>query len=150
LFQKAKNYAFLLLKFRLRSEKELCQRLEKKKYSTEIIEKTVSFLKEKGFIDDKYFAKSWIESRVKKPLGIRRLKQELLIKGVDNEIIDNRIKELRENYSEEEVVIRIAKNRLNKLKGCDPLKARKRIYAYLLRRGFSPEIVIDILTKNKD
>ncbi len=150
MFQKAKNYAFLLLKFRLRSEKELCQRLEKKKYDTEIIEKTVSFLKEKGFIDDKYFAKSWIESRIKKPLGIRRLKQELIIKGVDKAIIDSQINEIKKNYPEEEIVIRIAKNRLNKLKGCDPEKARKRIYAYLLRRGFSPEIVIDLLTKNKE
>jgi len=150
LLQKAKNYAFLLLKFRLRSEKELRQRLEKKKFSEEIIEKAISSLKDKGFIDDNYFAKSWIESRIQKPLGIRRLKQELIIKGVDKAIIASQINEIKEDYPEEEIVIRIAKNRLNKLKGCDPQKARKRIYAYLLRRGFSPEIVIDILTKNKE
>ena len=147
LLQKAKNYAFLLLKFRLRSENELRQRLEKKKFNTQIIERTLSFLKDKGFIDDKYFAKIWTESRVKRPLGIRRLKQELIIKGIDKAIIDSQINEIKKDYPEEEIVASIAKDRLNKLKGYDPQKARRRVYAYLLRRGFSPEVVIDALNK---
>jgi regulatory protein len=146
LLQKAKNYAFLLLKFRLRSENELRQRFEKKKFNTQIIERTLSFLKDKGFIDDKYFAKIWTESRVKRPLGIRRLKQELIIKGIDKAIIDSQINEIKKNYPEEEIVAQLAKDRLNKSKGCDPQKARRRVYAYLLRRGFSPEVVIDVLT----
>ncbi len=146
LLQKAKNYAFLLLKFRLRSENELRQRLEKKKFNTQIIERTLSFLKDKGFIDDKYFAKIWTESRVKRPLGIRRLKQELIIKGIDKAIIDSQINEIKKDYPEEEIVASIAKDRLNKLNGYDPQKARRRVYAYLLRRGFSPEVVIDALT----
>jgi len=79
-------------------------------------------------------------------LGIRRLKAELIIKGIDKAIIDSCISEIKENYSEGEVLAKIAKDRLNKLKGCDPQKARKRIYAYLVRRGFSPETVIDVLS----
>lgn len=149
MFQKAKDYAFLLLKFRLRSEKELRQRMGKKKFNPQIIERTLSFLKDKGFIDDNYFAKTWTESRLKKPLGIRRLKQELILKGIDKIIIDTQINEIKKNYPEEEIVARIAKDRLNKSKGCDPQKARKRVYAYLLRRGFSPETVIDVLTRKE-
>ncbi len=129
----------------MRSEKEIRQRLEKKKFNAGVIEKTLSFLKDKGFIDDSYFARAWIESRLKRPLGIRRLKQELIIKGIDKAIIDSQISELKKNYPEEEIVTQVVKDRLNKLKGCDPQKARKRIYAYLLRRGFSPETVIDVL-----
>ncbi len=147
--QKARDYAFLLLKFRLRSENELIRRLEKKKFSAQIIKKTLFFLKEKGFIDDNYFAKTWIESRVKRPLGLRRLKQELIIKGIDKSIIDNQINEIKRNYCEEQIVTELTEGRLNKLKGCDPQKARKRVYACVLRSGFSPEIVIDVLTKSK-
>ncbi len=147
--QKARDYAFLLLKFRLRSENELIRRLEKKKFSAQIIKKTLSSLKEKGFIDDNYFAKTWIESRVKRPLGLRRLKQELIIKGIDKSIIDNQINEIKRNYCEEQIVTELTEGRLNKLKGCDPQKARKRVYAYLLRRGFSPETVIDVLNRTR-
>lgn len=147
MLQKAKDYAFLLLKFRLRSENEIRQRLKKKKFDADIIETTLFFLKDKGFIDDNYFAKTWIESRIKKPLGIRRLKAELSIKGINKAIIDTQIDEIKKSYSEEDIVGGIAKDRLNKLKGIDPQKAKKRVYAYLLRRGFSPEVVIDVLNQ---
>jgi regulatory protein len=145
--EKAKNYAFLLLKFRLRSENEIRQRLKKKKFDTQIIENVVSFLKEKDFINDNYFAKAWVESRIKKPLGLRRLKEELKIKGIDKEIIEERINEIKKNYPEEEIIARIARERLKRIKDIDPQKAKKRIYAYLLRRGFSPDIILDVVSQ---
>ncbi len=137
----------MLLKFRLRSEEEIRKRLEKKKFDTQIIESTLSFLKDKGFIDDNYFAKAWVESRIKKPLGIRRLKQELRTKGIDKEIIESRINEIRKDYPEEEIVKQIAKEKLSKIKGIDPQKAKKRVYDYLLRRGFSPDIILDAVNQ---
>lgn len=145
LLQKARNYAFLLLKFRLRSEKEIYQRLKKKKFEEEVIKQAVSFLKDKGFIDDNLFTKSWIASRLKKPLSLRRIKQELNLKGIDQEIIDTKISEVKKGYDEPGLVKRIAGERLNKLKGIEPGVARRRVYAYLLRRGFSPEVVIDAM-----
>lgn len=145
--QKAKDYAFLLLKFRLRSEKEIYGRLRKKKFEEKVIKETLAFLKDKRFIDDNYFAKVWIESRIKKPLGLRRLKQELKIKGIDKEIIDSQIEQIKKDYSEEDIVTEIAKRRLQKLKGIEPRKAKRRILGYLLRRGFSPDIVMDVISQ---
>jgi regulatory protein len=78
--EKARAYAFLLLKFRPRSELELSQRLKRKKFSQEIVFKSIAFLKEKKFLDDDCFARNWINSRIKKPLGLRRLRKELISK----------------------------------------------------------------------
>ena len=146
--QRAKNYAFLLLKFRLRSEKEIYQRLKKKKFPEGIIQETLFFLRDKKFIDDNFFAKTWIESRLKKPLGLRRIKIELRQKGIDKEIIDSQLSEIKKGYLEQEIVTKIAQQRLKKLKGIEPIKAKSRVYGYLLRRGFSPEIVIDVLSQS--
>jgi len=140
---KAREYAFLLLKFRLRSEKELYQRLKQKKFSEEVIRDTIEFLKEKKFLDDGLFAKGWINSRIKKPYGLRRIVQELKLKGIDKEIIEEKLGEAKKNYQEEEVVEELIEERLNKLKNIEPQTARKRVYGYLARRGFSPEIIID-------
>ena len=134
MFEKAKNYCFLLLKFRLRSEKELYQRLKKKKFDEVIIEKTLSFLKDKGFIDDNYFAAAWIESRIKKPLGLRRLRQELNIKGIDKQTIDTQIEKIKNNYSEESVVSQLVRERLKKVKRNRPSKGKKTH----LRISFTP------------
>lgn len=143
LLQKARDYAFLLLKFRLRSEKELYERLKRKKFSEEVIKDVVASLKEKGFLDDDFFAKSWLKERIKKPLGLARLAQELKIKGINKEIIDSSLKEVKKDYNEAEVVAGIVKYKLDKLRGIEPQKRKARIYSYLLRRGFSPDIVID-------
>jgi len=145
-FDKVRDYAFFLLKFRLRSENELAQRLKLKKFPEESIKAIISFLKEKKFIDDNVFAKAWINSRLRKPLGLRRIKQELRQKGVDKEIIEEQSSGVKD-YSEAETVLDLAKRRLNILKGTDQVIAKRRIYAFLLRRGFSPEIVIDTLNQ---
>ncbi|MDO8662833.1 MAG: regulatory protein RecX [Candidatus Omnitrophota bacterium] len=145
-FERARNYAFLLLKFRLRSENELAQRLRLKKISEETIQEVISFLKEKKFIDDHVFAKAWLDSRLKRPLGLRRIKQELGQKGVDKKIIEQEAAKLKD-YSESQTVLGLAKERLNRLKGVEPDCAKRRLYAFLLRRGFSPEIVTDVLNQ---
>lgn len=135
----------MLLKFRLRSEKEIYERLKKKRFEEEIIRETVSFLRDKGFIDDRLFAKTWIECRIKKPLGLRKIRQELNLKGIDKEIINSQISEINKNYSEQDSVKKIVQERFNRLKGIEPRSAKRRVYAYLLRRGFSPETISDAL-----
>lgn len=147
LLQKARNYAFLLLKFRLRSENELRLRLKKKKFAEAVIEETISFLRQRSFLDDGLFAKSWIQSRIKRPFGLRRIREELRIKGLDKEVINKALQEVEKDYSEEEVVQEIAQERLGRLSGIEPHKAKRRLYAYLLRRGFSPEVVMDTINQ---
>lgn len=137
----------MLLKFRPRSERELEGRLGKKKFSVSVIRETLEFLKDKRFIDDAAFAKIWVESRIKKPLGLRRLRQELQAKGIDKGIIEGQLSEIKKNYQEEAIVRELIGGKLKKLKGIEPQKAKMRIYGYLLRRGFSPEVIIDLLNQ---
>jgi regulatory protein len=144
-FEKAKNYAFLLLKFRLRSEKELIWRLKRKKFDAATIKKVLEFLKEKDFINDKDFAKSWAESRLKRVWGLKKIKEELKLKGIAQDTIDNQIAEIKKSYCEKEIVSEIIEKRTKRLKGIEPEKAKRRIYAYLLRRGFSQDVIIEAL-----
>ncbi|MDD5431971.1 MAG: regulatory protein RecX [Candidatus Omnitrophica bacterium] len=144
--QKAKEYAFLLLKFRLRSENELRDRLRRKQFDSNVISQVVDFLKEKEFIDDEKFSKAWIKSRINRKLGLRRICSELKLKGISKKIIDSQVKKVASDYSESEVVKSIVEERLSKLKGIDPQVVKRRIYGYLLRRGFSPEIIYEALS----
>ncbi|MFH0763101.1 MAG: regulatory protein RecX [Candidatus Omnitrophota bacterium] len=145
--EKARLYAFLLLKFRQRSEKELYERLKKKGFKEEIIKEVISFLKERAFIDDKSFARAWINQRLKKPYGLKRICRELKIKGIDGEIVSGILQEVKKGYDEEGVALRLAKDKLGRSKGVEPQKAKKRIFSYLLRRGFSPEVIIECINK---
>ncbi|MCU0651258.1 MAG: recombination regulator RecX [Candidatus Omnitrophica bacterium] len=147
IFEKAKRCAFLLLKFRLRTEQELVSRMKQKKYPAEIISRTIDFLKEKKFINDEIFTRAWIDSRLKRSMGMRRVKNELKLKGVPGAIIDRSIGEAKENYSEDETVADLIKHKMHSMKDIDPRKAKERLYAFLLRRGFSSEAIMDNLNR---
>ncbi|MCX5696540.1 MAG: regulatory protein RecX [Candidatus Omnitrophica bacterium] len=144
-FKDAREYAFLLLKFRSRSAQELRQRLEKKKFTPQAVEETIGFLKEKKFIDDLSFARAWVTERLKKPFGLRRIELELRQKGISAPVIEESLKAAQDGYIEEEIVRGVAKERFSRLEGIEPQKARRRLYGYLVRRGFSPEIIVGVL-----
>lgn len=146
-FAKARDYVFLLLKFRLRSENEILERLKRKNFSTEVAREVIDFLKEKRFIDDNVFAKAWINSRLRKPYGLRRIRYELRQKGVEQEVVEAQVGNIGESYAEADIVVDLIKGKLSKLKGIEPDIAKRRIYAYLIRRGFSPEIVVNSLNR---
>lgn len=137
----ARAYAFLLLKYRLRSEKELRTRLKQKGYTEELATQTVNFLKDREFIDDRVFARGWVSSRLKRPLGKRRIKLELAQKGVAPDVVGEVLGWATQDYSESQTVAQLAKKRFSKLKGIEPLKAKARVYGYLIRRGFAPDLV---------
>jgi len=137
----------LLLKFRLRSEKELLQRLRQKGFPEHLCLDTLNFLKEREFINDRIFAKGWLSSRLKRPFGLRRIKQELFQKGLDKEVIEETFDLVKNGYDESGIVRQLVEQRFARLKGVEPLKARQRVYAYLIRRGFSPDVAGEAVKK---
>ncbi|MFC1674722.1 regulatory protein RecX [Candidatus Omnitrophota bacterium] len=141
---RAKAYSFLLLKFRQRSVKELSARL-KKKFDAQTAREVVRFLKKKDFIDDSRFARDWIASRLKKPLGLKRIRRELKIKGISEKIIDLQLEPLQDSYSEEDVIFGLACKRFKLLKGVETVKAKRRLFGYLARRGFSYSGIINAI-----
>lgn len=97
-----------------------------KKYIDEIIEK----LENKKYLDDKKFAEFYVENRfVKKGISKKRLRLELMKKGVLKDIID----EVLDGRNEEE---EIEKMILKKRAKYDDEK----LVQYLYRQGFSYEL----------
>lgn len=147
LFNKARQYAFLLLKFRPRSAKEISQRLKKKNFQYQTIKEVVSYLEEKGFINDREFARAWLEARIKRGFGFKRIRIELNQKGIDKQITDTLIRETKQRYSEADSLTRLAEVRWLKLSGVTQQKARQRLFGYLARRGFPAHLIIETLNK---
>ncbi len=147
---KAKEYAFFLLKFRLRSEHELMQRLKQKGFAEESCREAVDFLKDRNFIDDRVFAKGWVAGRLKRPFGLKRIKMELLQKGLAKEVIEDAFAGMKAGYDESAIISQLARQRFSRFKGIDLIKAKQRVYGYLMRRGFSPGLIRDAVDKLAD
>lgn len=143
---RAKNNAYALLRQRPRSEFEIRNRLKLKGYNGPVIEEIVSLLKKTGDIDDRRFALIWMESRMHmNPVGDVVLKYELKGKGVSDGIIEEVLSAKAGKYDEYETAFNMAKERFERFKKLDRKKAMKRVYDFLLRRGFAYDNVRRII-----
>lgn len=146
LLNKAKNNAYALLRLRPRSEFEIRQRLKLKGYDDSLIESVAGDLRRLGDIDDEKFAKFWIESRMHlNPMGDVILKHELKLKGVSDSIIEAALSQKAKNYDEYEVAFSMAKERFERFRKLDRHKAMKRVYDFLMRRGFRYDTIQRII-----
>lgn len=87
------NYAFYLLSFRMRTEHELIEKLNSKQVDEAIQQLVLSFLKSQKFVDDQFYAESYIESHASK-YGAYRMKQTLKQKGVSKDDIERAFESL--------------------------------------------------------
>ena len=134
---RARNNAYALLRQRPRSVYEIRNRLKLKGYADILIEDIVAGLERVGELNDERFARLWVESRMHmNPAGDVVLKHELKRNGISDSIIEAVLAEKAEKYDEYELALSMAKDRFERLKKLDRLKATKRIYDFLLRRGF--------------
>ncbi len=140
---KAKNEMIRFLSFRPRSEWEVEKKLQEKKYPPNIVSKVINWLKDENLINDREFSLQWIKYQInKKPAGRIKLRNELLKKRINREIIDSVIDSF---FEQDEGELGLAYQLIKKKKGSlqskniklDPLK----IINLLKNQGFSGAII---------
>ena len=98
----AKKRAFRILERMPRTEKQLRDKLTGDgKYSEEVIETLVAYLKEYHYIDDRQYAVDYINGR-KNSKGIRALLYELKNKGVGEDILEIEVVVVGESHTAED------------------------------------------------
>jgi len=140
----ARAYTVRLIKFRERSERELRDKLALKGFSPQAVEAAVAHAKRSRLVDDALFARLWVAGRIKRPLGVRRLRWELRRKGIAPSLIEEALS-VAQGSPEEEVVRDLVRRRLSRMKGVPVLKAKERLFRMLAQRGFKREVIFDVL-----
>ena len=143
--QKTFDRAVNLLTYKPRSIMELRTRLMEKEWTNStIVEEVIKKLESYGYLDDAQFAKDFAASRLRqKPIGKRVLQQKLAQKKLDKETVDAAIEKAFADTPEEEIIDRAIEKRL-RFKGTPTEQADvKKFYDFLLRQGFSYDLVRD-------
>ena len=132
-----------LLAFKPRSVAELRTRLLEKDWTTaEIVESVLDKLKEYNYVNDEQFARDFAAANIRqKPIGKRVLQQKLALKKLDKETVENTLENIFEEMPEAEIIERAIEKRL-RVKGKPTTREdAKKFYDYLLRQGFSYDLV---------
>lgn len=137
---KAYNSAISLIVRRNRSEWEMKDYLKRKDLDPDLIDDIVEKLKTYNLLDDRDFAKAWVENRrLLKSTSKRRLQQELKAKRVSDEIIKSVLGD--DDTDEKEVIKYLIERKIKQTRYQDPQK----LMAYLIRQGYEYGDIKDVI-----
>jgi regulatory protein len=144
--QKAREAALRLLSVRARSEGELADRLARKGFDVDVVGEVIEALRQVGLVDDEAFARAWADERARlRPVGPRRLAGELMEKRIDRQTAERVVDETFAACPEIELARRAAAAKGRPGRGGtatreEVAKRRRRLFSFLVRRGFSYEV----------
>jgi regulatory protein len=143
-FQKA----IKLLDYRPRTGQEIRRKLHQKGFEPGQIEQVMERLESAHLIQDEKFAASWVESRNQfRPRSKRVLQYELRSKGIDEGLI---AKALEGSVEDLELATRAAAKMVRRLASLDWQEFKKKLSAFLARRGFSYDTVTQVVKTSWD
>lgn len=148
--------AITFVSYRLRSSAELRTYLAKKAKAHDLsasdIDAAFERLVELGYVDDRRFAEAFVSSRLSsKPKGRRLLAAELKSKGIDPDTAVTAIDSIladaaaTASVSEHDLAVRALGKRLELWRNLPVMERRKKLYGFLMRRGFSADTVARIV-----
>ena len=141
--KQAKLKALSLLTDMDRTEAQLRQKLKQKAFEENIIEQTIEYVKSFGYIDDAKYAQRFVESR-KKTKSKQEIVAMLKEKGVSRELITLALEECYSSEDAIEAIRHLAEKKHYSFEESTD-KEKKKIYGYLLRKGFYHEEIRQVI-----
>ena len=138
--KRAKLRAMNLLKSREYTTVQLRNKLKQGFYPDEVIEKALEYVDFFHYTDDLRYAKDYITYHAEKK-SRKRIEQDLQNKGISREIMEQAWAEWQElgGQQDEQAMIRELLNKKHYNVEQADYKEQQKIYAFLMRRGFSGE-----------
>ncbi len=140
-YQKADRY----IGFKMRTEKEVRNKLNEEGYADEIIERVISSMIKYKYIDDLSYAIMYAKDcRKLKKWGPERIKAELYKKGVNTEFIETALSE-SDSEDTDEIINSLLEKRIKNTP--IDLKEKQKHINFLLRRGFKYDDIKNAIEK---
>ncbi|RAV03596.1 RecX family transcriptional regulator [Paenibacillus sp. YN15] len=134
---------------RPRSQQEVRLHLKEKEYEPERINEVVERLSGEGYLNDEAFAKLWTENRIRsQKKGRKWVEMELSQKGVDDADISSALGSI--DPEEEYAAALDSAVKKWRLTGGEPFERKQKAMTYLLRRGYSHELVKRVVREVSD
>lgn len=138
--KKAVDAGYNYLSARARSVKEMRDKLRQKDFAEEIVEQVIANLERQRLLDDREFARRWVEARLQRANGSRKLAWDLRRKGVDIGIIDEVLEEFADELDSGERAVQLLGKQAWRYRGLEADKAKRRMLDFLARRGYDSEM----------
>lgn len=136
------------LELRSFARSDLARRLVRKGHPRPAVEAALERAAGLGLLDDAAFARDYVQSRAARGRGPSRLVRDLLAMGVERALIERALSaHWPEGSDRSTIPLALATKRAAQLGGLPRPTRRRRLLAYLARRGFSGREVTEMVDK---
>jgi regulatory protein len=144
--QECFDSAMQFLSGRLHSRSELYRKLARRQWGDEVIEAVLEDLSRMGYLNDERYARTRaLAAAQHKHHGRRRAFLELIRVGIKGDVADRALNEVYSEHDSTAIARELARKQAPRLKGLDPVVARRRLVGMLQRRGFDYDSVKPIV-----
>ena len=135
--QEAKDAAFKLLSFRMRSIAEMRKRLKEKSFSQIEIDHVIDKLTKLNYLNDVEFGKAFVKEKIKnKKIGPKAIKSELFPHQLSPDFVDELIESVyKKNKINDLIAFHLKRKKIKKNTQMNKSDL-SRLNNYLLRKGF--------------
>jgi len=142
--REALDKAIKFLNYRLRTSGEIREKMRIWGYSTRVCSNVVDYLEGRGLVDDREFARVFMQELLEKQFGFYRVREKLFSKRLDRDVVE----EVMADYPDEqeyERAFEIGAVRAAGLSGQGEQAMKRKLTAFLERRGFSGNVARDVV-----
>jgi regulatory protein len=147
-YQKAKQYAERLLAQHPRTVWEVRTKCQQKKFESEIVKIIIQEFSDSGFLDDRKYAKLWLENQIKyRPCGRILCYKKMLARGLGGSLVKEILEKEYSQEKEEAAARELADKKIKFHRDLKGEKMTQKIISFLKSRGFGDEVIIKVLEK---
>ncbi|MBI4975042.1 regulatory protein RecX [Candidatus Peregrinibacteria bacterium] len=140
LYEKFSIYAFRMIAKKRYTEHEIEKKLKARGADNGICQRIIERLKELDYLDDRKFARDYIDYRVKaSPRGRFLISRELRNKGINKDLLNTVLDETPVN--ELELAKQLVEKKNGKISKLPLIKQKSKMYQFLTSKGFTRETV---------
>jgi len=135
----AQASALRALNRRAHAQLDLRRRLLQKQHPAPAVDVALERLRAAGLIDDMRFAFDYAAAKARRGRGPARLIRDLQAQGVERRVAEDAVRRslAAEGVDPSETVRTLAEKRAKQLAGLPPIVRKRRLVAFLVRRGFA-------------
>jgi len=135
----AQGAALRSLNRRAHARLDLRRRLLQKQHPAPAVDAALERLRAAGLIDDLRFAFDYAAAKARRGRGAARLMRDLQAQGVERRVAEEAVRRAlaAEGLDQAETVRALVKKRAKQLAGLPPMVRKRRLVAFLVRRGFA-------------
>lgn len=150
-YRRALNTALRLLTRRDHSKYELAQKLKQRAFEGDVIEKVLSECERLDYLNDDRTAGMLIDRLARRGYGAKRIQAELKRKGLTGSRVAGSLDDRLSEGSEQENAERVLIKNIKRFDREDDRRKRKaKIHRFLFSRGFSNEVIAEVMKKYFD